>query len=441
MSRLSFTDVLALGFMTFALFLGAGNIIFPPQVGQNAGEAYWPAALGFLVTGVGLPVLGIVAVAVVGGGLDRIVAPLPRIAAVLFGLAIYLSIGPMFALPRTATVAFEIGVVPFIPLTHSLGLMLFTAVFFAVATTLALIPGRLVDVIGKWITPALIALLLIIAAATVLDPQGPLGPTSTSWQDAPFSRGFQQGYLTMDTLASMVFGILIVTAVKARGISDKAALTRYTLYAGLIAGFCLACVYLPLTYMGATSHGVAPQAGEGQLIRQYVYALFGTTDPVLLGIVIVLACLTTAVGLLTSCGEYFHRLLPKLPYRATVVTLGIVSAVIANQGLTALIQISVPVLVALYPLAIVLIALSFLRGFMRAPRPVFCWTMGLTLLVSLLDGLAATGIAAVSIPATTIKTWLPLGMQDAGWIVPALLGLTIGWLTQPREATGVNDLS
>ncbi len=422
--------------MTFALFLGAGNIIFPPQVGQSAGVAYWPAALGFLATGVGLPVLGIVAVAVIGGGLDKMVSPLPKIAAALFGLAIYLSIGPMFALPRTATVAFEIGVVPFISLSHNVGLMLFTALFFTVAVILALIPGRLVDVIGKWITPALIALLMIIAVATVIDPQGPLGPTKSDWQNAPFSRGFQQGYLTMDTLASMVFGILIVTAVKARGISDKAALTRYTLYAGLIAGLCLACVYLPLTYMGATSHSVAPEAGEGQLIRQYVHALFGTTGPLLLGVIIVLACLTTAVGLLTSCGEYFHRLIPKLPYRGTVIALGVISAVIANQGLTALIQVSVPVLVALYPLAIVLIALSFLRRFMRAPRPVFCWAMGLTLLVSLLDGLSATGIAALSVPATAIKIRLPLGMQDAGWIVPALIGLIIGWLTQPRDTAG-----
>ncbi|WP_458525502.1 branched-chain amino acid transport system II carrier protein [Onishia taeanensis] len=432
-TRLSGFEVLALGFMTFALFLGAGNIIFPPQVGQGAGMAFWPAALGFLATGVGLPLLGIVAVAVVGGGLDRLTSPLPKVAAVLFGLGIYLSIGPLFALPRTGTVAFEMGMRPFVDIGPGAGLALHSVLFFGLATVLALTPGRLVDVIGKWITPLLIFLLMVIAAATLLFPQGPLGPVSEAWGDAPFAQGFENGYLTMDTLASLVFGILIVSAIRERGIKDRRTLMRYTLLTGVIAATCLAAVYLPLAYMGATSHEVASGADNGALIPLYVQALFGPTGPVLLAVIITLACLTTAVGLLTACGEYFHRLFPRLPYRLMVIIMGAFSALVANQGLDSLIQVSVPVLVALYPPAIALIALSMLRRRLADAPRVFSWTLGLTFAASLLDGLAASGLEVLVEPASAAQALLPFGETSFGWALPAAVGLLLGLALSRRH--------
>ncbi|WP_202884364.1 branched-chain amino acid transport system II carrier protein [Halomonas sp. YLGW01] len=437
-TRLSGFEVLALGFMTFALFLGAGNIIFPPQVGQGAGMAFWPAALGFLATGVGLPLLGIVAVAMVGGGLDRLTSPLPKAAAMLFGLGIYLSIGPLFALPRTGTVAFEMGMRPFIELTEGTGLALHSVLFFGLATLLALSPGRLVDVIGKWITPLLIFLLMVIAAATLLFPQGPLGPVSEAWVEAPFAQGFENGYLTMDTLASLVFGILIVSAIRERGIEDRAALMRYTLLTGVIAATCLAAVYLPLAYMGATSHEVAAGADNGALIPTYVQALFGPTGPVLLAVIITLACLTTAVGLLTACGEYFHRLFPRLPYRWMVIIMGAFSALVANQGLDSLIRVSVPVLVALYPPAIALIALSMLRRRLADAPRVFSCTLGLTFAASLLDGLAASGVEALVAPASALQALLPLGATSFGWLLPAAAGLLLGLAISRRSEASLD---
>ncbi|WP_217629297.1 branched-chain amino acid transport system II carrier protein [Onishia taeanensis] len=437
-TRLSGFEVLAMGFMTFALFLGAGNIIFPPQVGQGAGVAFWPAAIGFLVTGVGMPLLGIVAVAIVGGGLDRLTSPLPKAAALLFGLGIYLSIGPLFALPRTGTVAFEMGMRPFIDSAPATGLAIHSVLFFGLATLLALSPGRLVDVIGKWITPLLIFLLLVIAGATLLFPQGPLGPVSESWADAPFAQGFENGYLTMDTLASLVFGILIVSAIRERGIEDRRILMRYTLMTGVIAATCLAAVYLPLAYMGATSHEVAPGADNGTLIPSYVQALFGPAGPVLLAVIITLACLTTAVGLLTACGEYFQRLFPRLPYRAMVIIMGAFAALVANQGLDSLIRISVPVLVALYPPAIALIALSMLRRQLADAPRVFSCTMGLTFAASLLDGLAASGIEALVKPASAMQAMLPLGETSFGWILPAAAGLLLGLALSRRQGDSLD---
>ncbi|WP_355660242.1 branched-chain amino acid transport system II carrier protein [Halomonas salifodinae] len=432
-TRLSGLEVLALGFMTFALFLGAGNIIFPPQVGVGAGTAFWPAALGFLATAVGLPLLGILAVARVGGGLETLTAPLPRLAALLFGLGIYLAIGPLFALPRTGTVAFEMGMRPFVPLAGGTGLALHSLLFFGLATLLALMPGRLMDIIGKWITPLLILLLGVIALGTLIVPQGPLGEPQGAWQATPFAEGFRNGYLTMDTLASLVFGILIVTAIRDRGVEDPRLVARYTLGAGLIAAACLAAVYLPLTYMGATSHDVAAAAGSGELIPTYVAALFGPWGPVLLAAVITLACLTTAVGLLTACGEYFHRLWPRLSYRWLVVGMGAFAILVANQGLDTLIQVSIPVLVALYPPAIVLILLSLIRPWLADAPRVFGWALGLTLAASLLDGLVISDLPGLADGAQTLQGHLPFGATSFGWLLPALLGTLLGLARGRRQ--------
>src|SRR3990167_9447246 len=233
MTRLNVSDLFALGFMTFALFLGAGNIIFPPSAGMAAGEQVWMAALGFLVTGVGLPLLTIVALARVGGGMGRLTAPLGKTAGSLFAVAVYLAIGPLFATPRTAVVSFEMGIAPFAG-NQATPLLIYTLAYFAAVLFLALNPGQLVDRIGKYITPVLLAALLVLGAAALLLPAGEIGPVAADYQAAPFVQGFLQGYLTMDTLGALVFGIVIATAIRDQGVTDGKLITRYSVIAGLI---------------------------------------------------------------------------------------------------------------------------------------------------------------------------------------------------------------
>src|SRR5690606_10789082 len=219
MNRLKGPDLLALGFMTFALFLGAGNIIFPPSAGMASGEFVWSAAFGFLITGVGLPLLTVVALARVGGGMDELTAPLGRRAGRLLAVAVYLAIGPLFATPRTATVSFEMGVAPFTG-NEPLPLAIYSTAYFAAVLFLALNPGRLVDNIGKVITPLLLAALLVLGGAALLAPAGEVGQASEAYRAAPFVKGFLEGYLTMDTLGALVFGIVIATAIRDRGIGE-----------------------------------------------------------------------------------------------------------------------------------------------------------------------------------------------------------------------------
>lgn len=436
MIRLKGLDLLALGFMTFALFLGAGNIIFPPSAGMAAGEQIWPAAIGFLLTGVGLPLLTVVALARVGGGMDRLTAPLGRGAGLVLAVAVYLAIGPLFATPRTAVVSFEMGIAPFAG-TSGWALFLYTLAFFGAALFLVLNPGQLVNRVGKFITPVLLAALLVLGGAALFAPAGEIGATAESYRATPLLKGFLEGYLTMDTLGALVFGIVIATAIRDRGVSEPALVTRYSMIAGVIAAIGLSLVYLALFYLGATSQGIAGEAQNGvQILTTYVQHTFGITGSLLLAVVITLACLTTAVGLTTACGEFFSALLP-VSYRSVVVSFTLFSLLVANQGLTQLISVSVPVLVGLYPLAIMLVALSLLdRLWLHAPR-VFVPVMAVTLVFGVVDGLAAAGFDAL-VPGLFSR--LPLAAQSMGWLVPVLLTLALAALAdrmlgrQPQRA-------
>ncbi|MEX8192031.1 branched-chain amino acid transport system II carrier protein [Comamonas guangdongensis] len=425
MTTLKTRDIIALGFMTFALFLGAGNIIFPPMVGMAAGQNLLGASIGFLLTGVGLPLLGVVALARVGGGLDSLTRPIGRMAGLILAIAIYLTIGPLFATPRTATVSFEMGLAPFVGNTPAL-LLAFTLAYFVMVALLSLFPGKLMDNVGKIITPVLILALTILGGAAFLAPAGGYSSSSAAYasQAAAFAEGFLQGYQTMDALASLIFGIVIVNTIKAAGITDGKLHTRYCIYAGLIAATCLGLVYVSLIYLGATSSNLAADASTGvQLLTAFVQHTFGPAGLWLLAIVIMLACLTTGVGLITACASFFSEL-TGISYRTMVIGLSVFSTVVANQGLAQLIAVSIPVLVGLYPVAIVLIALSLLHRWNRASW-VYIPVMLVALVFGLFDAAKAAKLDAL------VPAWLDslpgvaLGM---GWVSPVVGVLVIAAL-------------
>lgn len=421
MTRLKGLDLLALGFMTFALFLGAGNIIFPPSAGLSAGENIAAAAIGFLLTGVGLPLLTVVALARVGGGLPTLTHPLGRWAGIALAVAVYLAIGPLFATPRTAVASFEIGMQPFVG-NSATALFVYTVVYFAAVLFLSLNPGRLVDRVGKFITPVLIVALVVLGGAALFAPAGEVGAATGAYRSEPLVQGFLQGYLTMDALGALVFGIVIANAVRARGVTDGGLITRYCVIAGIIAAVALSLVYLSLFYLGATSHELAAGAENGgQILTAYVNQTFGSAGSLLLAVVIILACLTTGVGLLTACGEFFSDLL-RVPYRVVVIVLAVFSLAVSNQGLTQLISVSVPVLVGLYPLAIVLVALSLANRLWLSQSRVFIPVMAVTLVFGVADGMGAAGWGDY-VPALFAK--LPLAAQSLGWLVPVLVTMII----------------
>lgn len=387
-------DLIGLGFMTFALFLGAGNIIFPPMVGHLSGHQLWFSALGFLLTGVGLPLLTVVALARVGGGLPALTAPIGKVAGLILGVLVYLTIGPLFATPRTATVSFEVGIAPYVGENAGIAAV-YTAGYFLLVMLLALFPGRLIDTVGKMITPVLILALLILAGAAIFMPAGAVGEPAGLYAEAPLSQGFVQGYQTMDALGALVFGIVIVNAIRGRGITAPQLLTRYAVIAGIIAAIGLGLVYVALIVLGANNGLLAPEATTGApILTAFVSHAFGPVGNILLAVVITLACLTTAVGLIAACGEYFSTFTP-LSYRAVVVLFSLVSMLVANIGLEQLIEVSVPVLLAIYPVAIVLVILSLASSCWRNATRVFVPTLAIAAVFGIMDGLTAAGACCV----------------------------------------------
>ncbi len=422
-----------IGLMLFALFLGAGNIIFPPLLGQMAGSELTVAMLGFLITGVGLPLIAILSIANAGGGLQLIAGRVSPLFGIIFTMIVYLAIGPFFGIPRTATVSYEIGVMPFLPTSLTTAhwpLALFTIVFFIATVLLALNPAKLVDRIGKVLTPILFVVIGTLAVKSFLYPMGTIASSQGDYVEHPFFRSFVEGYLTMDVIAALVFGIVIINTLKTEGVTESRAVMKAMIIAGVIAAIGLALVYISLGYIGATSvEAIGAQSNGAAVLALASKVLFGSYGSIILAITIIFACLTTSIGLVSACAQYFEEIFPKTSYKKFVVIFAAFSAIIANAGLTQLISISVPVLLMIYPLAIVLMLLSFIdKWFGRRPIVYILALVG-TAIVSLFDGLIGAGIDVKSI--TSILSHLPLYDQKLGWLVPAIVGAVIGVMCSP----------
>lgn len=426
MKNLTKKDLLFVSLMLFSLFFGAGNLIFPPFLGQEAGSTTWIAMLGFFITAVGFPVLGVVAVAK-SGGLYSLAKRVHPIFASVFTVLIYLSIGPGLGIPRAGSLPFEMAVAPYMPETVSrtLALFIFTLVFFAVAYWLALSPTKLVDRMGKCLTPTLLILILLIFITSIFKPLGQYGQAAGEYMASPFIKGFLEGYLTMDTIAALNFGIVIALAIKSRGVKDEKLVVSNSIKAGVVAGGILIIIYAMLGHLGAASGGRFGSAENGaQTLTNVVTYIFGRPGAALLAAIFTLACLTTCVGLITSCSQFFAELTSKISYKTWVMILSVASMATANMGLTQILLISVPILNAIYPIAIMLIILGVANKLFNGDKNVYRLTLLFTGVISIIDALGQVGVNLGFVKELCRK--LPLYQQGLGWVVPAIVGIVLG---------------
>ena len=437
MKKLSRRVQLLLGFTLFSMFFGAGNLIFPPGVGAQAGTLTWPAMAGMAVSAVGLPVLGVVAVAR-SGGLDALGDRVHPLFSKVFTIVAYLAIGPCLAIPRTASTSFEMAVPPFVGAEAPLALLqlIYSLVFFALALTLALRPEKLTDRLGKIMCPILLVLILVTFIGTLIDPlEGYGAPQSELYAAAPVARGFLDGYQTMDTIAALVFGIIIALNIRARGVEEDGDVVRYTVRSGWMAGVLLLAVYAMLAHIGALSGGAFPGATNGAVVlTNLIPALFGTPGSLLLAAIFIIACFNVCVGLICSCAEYFNLICPRLSYRVWAVLFAVVSMLIANAGLDMILKVSVPALSIIYPVAIALIALSFFQRWLEGRPMVYPVTILLTGIASILYTLR--DLKALPAAASDLLGALPLAGQGLGWVLPALVGTALGLLLSGKPRTG-----
>ncbi len=421
---------IAIGLMLFALFFGAGNLIFPVFMGQNSGVNTAPATLGFLITGVGLPLLGVLAICYSGVNLRELASRIHPAYSIFFCTALYLTIGPFFAIPRTATVAYEIAIAQHVaPEIREMGLYAFAAVFFIVTWWLAISPSKMVDRVGKFMTPVLLVFLFLLIISAIVSPMGSWQAPTEAYRTgaAAFGQGLVDGYNTMDGLAGLVFGIIVVEAVKMYGASSESQITRDTLRSGLISTFFMAVIYAALCYVGANSVEVIgiQENGAPVLVKTALH-YFGSAGAGILGVIVIVACLTTSVGLTAACAAYFRLLMPKISAKVFVTGLTVFCFFVALFGLTAIIRNAIPVLLFLYPLSMSIIILAFTDHFFGGRQCVYAGATLFTLFPAICDGLHGFGMKLGGVD--TFLASLPLAEYSMGWISFFVTGYVLGLL-------------
>ena len=436
MKKCSKKNLILLSLTLFSMFFGAGNLIFPPFLGQNAGTQSLPALIGFLITAVGFPVLGIAVVSRFNG-LDVLAQKVHAGFGLFFAVLIYLSIGPLLATPRTATLPFEMAILPLLPdgTSPQLSLLLFTSVFFLIAWLLSRNPSKLIDRLGKLLTPTLLVLIVAVFAAALMHPLGPPALPQPDYASGPLIKGFLEGYLTMDALAALNFGIVVSLNIRALGIDDDQEVMSTSMKAGCLAGLILAVIYIMLTLLGTSLSGMPIGANGAQTLTLAVTSLFGESGRWVMALIFLLACMTTCVGLLTSCSEFFSSLTPKSNYSQWLLFLTLFALGVSNFGLSAILSISVPVLNMIYPMALVLILLGLGDPLYRDNRLIYPLTVFSTGVVSVLTELDTLGLRIPGL--TQLLENLPLASQSLSWICVAIamfgLSLILGRRKKSRR--------
>lgn len=438
-NRISRKNYTLIASMLFGLFFGAGNLIFPIIMGAKAGTNVVPALIGMLVTAVGIPLLGIIAMGISRseGLLDmanRVSRPYSR----FFTCALYLTIGPLFAIPRCATVSFTTGVSPMLPeAAQPLALLLFSAVFFAFVLFFSLRPGKITVWIGKIINPVFLLFLAVLVIAALLKPGAsisdvaPTEPYAT--KTSAFFSSFIEGYGTMDAIAGLAFGIVVIDIIRSMGVTDDSDVAKDVLSSGLLTSIPMIVIYVTTILMGTQSRGLFETSENGGIaLAQISGHYLGRAGSLVLAVTITCACLKTAIGLVTSCSDAFSRMFPKgLSYRAWAVIFTVLSFLISNFGLSKIISYSLPLLLFLYPLAITLILLALFGNLFHHDRAVYVSVTAFTCIAALFDlakALPANLKTALHLDGAVglAEKILPFFDISLGWVLPAFVGLVLG---------------
>ncbi|MEL3907286.1 MAG: branched-chain amino acid transport system II carrier protein [Treponema sp.] len=425
-------DCIIIGFALFAMFFGAGNLIFPPQLGFLTGSQWFITFIAFSITGICIPILGIFAMGKAGGDVRHFAGKVHPIFADVFGTVIMLGIGPLLAIPRTAATTYEIGVLPF---TTAISPIISSIVFFTIVLIFTIKPSKVIDTIGKYLTPVLI---VVLAAIVIRGFIAPIGAINNPAPQNFFLKGFLEGYQTMDALAAMLFATIIINNIKERGYTEKKSLLRINLSAGWIAAAGLLLVYGGLIHAGASATSVFPKdISRTALLVNICTHLWGSAGTVILSLSIAFACFTTAIGLTATAGHFFRKLFRnKISYETIVIVVCVFSCWLANYGVENIIRYSIPLLEALYPVCILLILMNLFDDYIPNRYYYVGGTIG-TMIVSCLQALASTQnlvndflglFSAGKVSFAGLSSFLqnlPLANIGIAWLLPAIIGAVL----------------
>lgn len=424
-------DVFIFGLAIFAMFFGAGNLIFPPEIGMVSGEEWLKAAVGFFMTGIALPVCGLMAFSQ-AGGTDNFAVKVSGRFNTLYFMLLIIAIGPMLGIPRTGATVYEMGVVPNFGEVNPL---VVSSLYFTLVLLLVIRPNKLIDTIGKYLIPIILVILAAIIVKGVVFKIGV--PGEKLIEESTFSYGFLGGYQTMDAITSVLLGTIVIKGLRESGYMDKRVQRSMIMRSGLVAGVGMALVYGGLLYLGSMVNGNAGALSRSALTMHLAVATLGDLGKVALGLCVTVACLTTSIALVAITSDFFSKEF-KLSYRLTAIVICSFSALLAANGVGFIVRIAVPILTLLYPVTIVLITLNILRV---EESPIYKVCVGTTLLLSL--GELINRYAPVEVLEEIFKS-IPLSSYGFAWLLPALSAalITKGFLiTWRRGAEGRRKLS
>ena len=433
----------------FGMFFGAGNLIFPVHLGQMAGSNAVAATIGFIITAVGIPIFGVAAIAIThSDGLQTLSSKVGKGYGIFFTCLLYLTIGPLFAIPRCATVSFTTGIAPLLAENTPEWpfLLVFSAVFFGFVLFFSLRPGKITVWIGKIINPLFLIFFAVLVIAALLSPGAPVSSIEPieSYRSNAFFPALIEGYGTMDAIAGLAFGIVVIDVIRRMDINDDDAIAKDVLSSGVFTGLLMILIYVVSILMGAQSRGLFELSENGGIaLTQIANHYLGGVGQFILAFTITFACLKTSIGLVTACAETFVKMTNgKISYRTWAILFTVFSFAVSNIGLSAIIEYSVPMLMLIYPPAIALILLAFLGKFFAHDRTVYIATMTGTWAAAIFDcmkTLPAPVQAALHLdaPIQFAAANLPLFDKNLGWLLPAVIGFAIGmiWhLSRPKNA-------
>ncbi|KRL91525.1 branched-chain amino acid transport system II carrier protein [Lactobacillus kalixensis] len=448
--KLTWKQYLVVASLLFGLFFGAGNLIFPLHLGQLAGAHWGVAAVGFLITGVLLPLLSVLAVSVTRAeGVYDIGKPLGTGFAIAFMVLIHATIGPFFGTPRTATVSFSVGIKPFLPQSwDSWSLLVFSALFFLAAFAFSYHENNILSNVGKVLNPVFLALLFLVFVIAFASPMGDpnTAAVTSAYKSQALTNGFLEGYNTMDALAGLAFGVTVVTAVRGMGQKKAKDVSRVVAKSGVLGVAAIGVIYLLLIVLGAMSLGKFKVSADGGVaFNQIVNYYGGAFGQIVLAFLLTVTCLTTAVGLVAAFAQDFHKHFPKVSYHTWLALSCLASFLAANFGLETIISWSTPMLMFLYPLSMVLILLSVCSPLFKRDSVVYFFVVLFTVVPALGDMVVSfPAVVSQSSFGQTVAMWrshMPLASMGLSWLVPALVGLAIGLVCHAfRRKNLVSDL-
>lgn len=441
--KLNLSENLLIGSLLFGLFFGAGNLIFPLELGQRSGANITLVTIGFILSAVSLPILAVVATAASDSeSLFDLSKAAGKKFAYFFTTLLYLTIGPGFAIPRTATTTYEVVFEGSKRFYNSFGLLIFSLVFFALVLYFSIKKAKLIDTIGKYMTPLFLILLSFLLLLTIFKPMGLVGinPPEAKYANNPVATGFVDGYNTLDAPAGLAFAIIIISNIKEMGITAKKSMALETLKSGLVCFLAMSIIYAGLSFMGGAAANILDEFENGAVILAKISEYYlGNLGHILLSIIVFIACLKTAIGLVSACSEMFEEMFNhKFTYKTYCVIFSLVSLLIANLGLKQIIALSLPVLMFIYPISIVLITLSIISIFIGKRKFIYQISLGVTGIFAFLDFLKASPeFISKSVFVTKLldiaNASLPGFKIGFAWVIPAILAFFLGLIIDKKR--------